>query len=218
MHGDVCHTMGNNTSTPTPRKDNTKKSTKSKVTSQKSSPRSHDKSSRKSTSSSPRSSGVKRSEEYHDETSLHNYTTPEIDNDITDGHDEMTPKHDDTNSEHDDTNSEHDETTPEIANAATCLKDCDKVVTALKEKMKDASDKHQDLYKGMLSVMVSIAQNHNDIEKYHNEYLGKIHQIEEALKQAAKLADILHKDTPLSVTALPTDNHHTDDEDGDAEK
>ena len=130
----------------------------------------------------------------------------------------MTPKHDDTNSEHDDTNSEHDETTPEIANAATCLKDCDKVVTALKEKMKDASDKHQDLYKGMLSVMVSIAQNHNDIEKYHNEYLGKIHQIEEALKQAAKLADILHKDTPLSVTALPTDDHHTDDEDGDAEK
>jgi len=145
-------------------------------------------------------------------TPKHDDTNSEHD-DTNSEHDDTNSEHDDTNSEHDDTNSEHDETTPEIANAATCLKDCDKVVTALKEKMKDASDKHQDLYKGMLSVMVSIAQNHNDIEKYHNEYLEKIHQIEDALKEAAVLADLLHKDTPLSVTALPTHGHHSDDED-----
>jgi len=88
---------------------------------------------------------------------------------------------------------------PKPVNAATCLKDCDKVVTGLKDGMKVASDHHQDLYKQMLSVMASIAQNHSDIEKYHNEYLERIHQIEDGLKGASALADILHTDKDLTT-------------------
>jgi len=101
------------------------------------------------------------------------------------------------------------------ANSATCLKECSKIVTAMKKQMDAARKYHNDLYVSMVEVQCKIAQNHMNIQTYHDTFVSELQQIELILKDTSEFATQVHMgaDSESSGMEEKLDEASNDDED-----
>jgi len=102
------------------------------------------------------------------------------------------------------------------ANSATCLEECSKLVTIMKEGMESAQKHHTTLYVSMLDVQKEIAQNHANIEKYHNDFVTALEKIEGMLNETSKFAAKVHMraDSESGAMEENLDDASNDEDDG----
>ena len=101
------------------------------------------------------------------------------------------------------------------ANSATCLEECSKLVTIMKERMESAQKHHNHLYASMVDVQKEIAQNHADIEKYHNDFVTALEKIEGMLNDTSKFATKVHMAADSESGAVGKNGNDASDEEDD---
>jgi len=104
------------------------------------------------------------------------------------------------------------------ANSATCLKECSKLVTAMKKQMDAARKYHNDLYVSMVDVQGKIAQNHLKIQTYHDTFVSELQQIELILKDTSEFASKVHMGADSESGAMDEKLDEASNDEEDVEK